>query len=160
MKPALERFFRISRFAVVLLLMCGVPSISRAQFGTAAVLGTVVDPSTAPIPKAQVELLNLDTGVVQTDATDNTGSYQFLEAPVGRYRVSVSASGFQKAESADFRLDAGARQRVEMSLRVGDATQTVEVEAAASPLQTETSDRGEVINHEEIVELPLNGRSS
>ena len=160
MKSASERSLPLSRVVFLLLVMCGVTSISWAQFETAAVLGRVVDPSAAPVAKAQVGLLNLDTGVVQTDATDGTGSYQFLEVPVGRYRVTITAPQFQTAESADFRVDAGQRQRVDMFLRIGDATQTVEVEAAASPLETEMSDRGEVINHEEIVELPLNGRSS
>jgi hypothetical protein len=160
MNPPFLRYGSIVRAALPLLLLCVLTSVGRAQFESAAVLGTVVDQSTAAVSQAHVALLNLDTGVTQSEVTSPAGSYQFLEVSVGRYRITVEAPLFQKAESSDFRVDAGERQRVDMSLKIGDATQTVQVEAAASPLQTESSDRGEVINHEEIVELPLNGRSS
>jgi hypothetical protein len=79
---------------------------------------------------------------------------------VGRYRVTTEAPGFKKAETAEFLVDTGARQRVDVSLQVGDTTQLVEVSSAASPLQTESSDRGQVISREEVVDLPLNGRST
>jgi outer membrane receptor protein involved in Fe transport len=112
------------------------------------------------VASAQVSLENIDTGVVQTAASDQYGVYRFLEVHLGQYRVTAKAPGFKKFETSEFRVETGARQRVDISLQVGDAAQTVEVSSAATILQTESSDRGEVINHEEIAELPLNGRSS
>jgi hypothetical protein len=130
------------------------------QFESAAVLGSVIDPKGAVVQNAQVALLNINTGVTQSSVTDSMGNYQILEVRVGRYRITVEAPGFQKSQSEDFNVNAGARQRVDMSLEIGDTAQSIEVQSAASLLQTESSDRGEVINNEQIVELPLNGRST
>jgi hypothetical protein len=130
------------------------------QFENAAVLDTVFDPTHLAMANAHVELENIDTGVVQKSSSDTNGAYQFLEVHAGKYRLTVEAAGFRKTETPYFRVDTGARQRVDLSLQIGDTAQTVEVTSGASPLQTESSDRGEVINHEEIVNLPLNGRSS
>jgi outer membrane receptor protein involved in Fe transport len=130
------------------------------QFDSATVLGTVLDSKAATVAGAQVSLENIDTGVMQAAASDQYGVYRFLEVHLGQYRVTAKALGFKTFETSEFRVETGARQRVDISLQVGDAAQTVEVSSAATILQTESSDRGEVINHEEIVELPLNGRSS
>jgi outer membrane receptor protein involved in Fe transport len=130
------------------------------QFDSATVLGTVLDAKAAVVTAARVSLENIDTGVVQTAESDQYGVYRFLEVHLGKYRITAKAPGFKKFETSDFRVETGARQRVDISLQVGDAAQTVEVSSAATILQTESSDRGEVINHEEIAELPLNGRSS
>ena len=130
------------------------------QFDSATVLGTVLDAKAAAVASAHVVLESVDTGVLQTAESDQYGVYRFLEVHLGKYRVTATAPGFKKFETTEFRVDTGARQRVDISLQVGDSAQTVEVSSAATILQTESSDRGEVIHHEEIVELPLNGRSS
>jgi hypothetical protein len=130
------------------------------QFESGAVLGTITDPNNSVVMHARVGLQNVDTGVMHAGISDSNGTFQFLEVHVGRYRVTAEAPGFKKAETPEFRVDAGARQRVDVGLQVGDTTQIVEVASAASPLQTESSDRGEVISREEVVDLPLNGRST
>jgi hypothetical protein len=112
------------------------------------------------VQQAQVSLLNVETGVVQRVLTDSKGDYQFLEVHVGKYQVKVDTPGFKSVQSEGFRANAGERQRVNLSLQVDDAGQVIEVKGAASLLQTESSDRGEVISNEKIVELPLNGRST
>jgi outer membrane receptor protein involved in Fe transport len=160
MKTLLGRSCPVGRIAVFLLVLTVYAYPCLAQFESTAVLGKVADPNGAVVQQAQVNLLNLDTGVVQNNVSDSKGEYQFLEVHVGRYRITVDVHGFKTAQSADFHVDAGERQRVDMALQVGDETQVVEVRSAASPLQTESSDRGEVISNEQIVELPLNGRSS
>src|ERR1700722_15587332 len=142
------------------LLLFGPALPIFGQFDTAAVLGSVLDPNRSVVTKAVVGLRNLDTGVVQSTLTEANGTYQFLEVHVGRYRVTVESPGFKKLETAEFRVDPGAPQRVDGLLQICETTQVVEVTSSASPLQSESSDRGEVIDHEEIVDLPLNGRSS
>ena len=140
------------------LLLCACAAY--AQFETAAVLGSVTDPRAAAIPSARVVLLNLGTGVAEAVTTDGTGVYQFLEVRVGQYRLSVEAQGFRRAESPEFRVEVGARKRVDVSLQVGELSQSVEVTAAVSSLEPESSDRGQVILREQVAGLPMNGRST
>jgi hypothetical protein len=119
-----------------------------------------MDPRAGAIPQALVSLANPDTGTSQSTLTDDFGSYQFLEVRVGRYRVIAEAPGFKKLETAEFRVDVGARQRVDIKLQVGDVAETVQVREAAVSVEVDSSDRGQVINREAVVELPLNGRSN
>jgi len=129
------------------------------QFEAGSILGTVRDPSGAVVPGASVVLENVGTGVKLMSKTDNEGSYEFINQRVGTYRVQVQAAGFQTAVAQNFDLTINARQRVDLALQVGEATQSVMVTGAASLLETETSSRGQVINPKQMVELPLNGRA-
>jgi hypothetical protein len=142
------------------LLCLAAAFVSFGQFETATVLGTATDPRAGAIPHARVSLANLDTGTSQSTTTDDLGNYQFLEVRVGRYKVLAEAAGFKKFETPAFKVDVGARQRVQVTLQVGDVTETVQVSGAASLVEPDSSDRGQVVNHEAIVDLPLNGRSN
>src|SRR5215469_1588941 len=128
-----------------------------AQFD-ATVLGTVTDESGSAVARAVVKLVESQTGVSETTATDGDGEYRFLSVRVGQYRVTVQAPGFKTATTEEFAADVNARQRVDVRLVVGDLTQSVDVLEAASVLETDTSNRGQVIQHNTIVDLPLNGR--
>jgi hypothetical protein len=155
-----ERIRLVSQLANCLTLILVLSGRCFGQFETAAVLGTVLDPHNKVVAPAHVTLQNLDTGVSQSTTTDERGEYQFLEARVGRYKVVAQFPGFKRAETQEFRVEVGARQRIDITLELGEANQTVEVHESASMLQTESSDRGEVIGHEDVTELPLNGRST
>lgn len=153
---------RFHRISVLLLLSLGLGSFTHifGQFETAVVLGTIADPSGGAVHEAHVALTNLDTGTVQDASTDSEGNYQFLEVRVGRYQVSAEAKGFKRTETAEFRVGVGARQRVNAVLQVGDTKETITVTSSASAIEADSSDRGQVINRDEIENLPLNGRSS
>ena len=140
------------------MFAAAVPSF--AQFETAAVLGTVLDPRGAAVSGARVRLESVDTGTTQDVFSDANGNYQFLQVRVGRYHLAAEATGFRKAAVPEFRIEVGARQRIDVGLQIGDVSQTITVESAVTMLQTESSERGEVINHQAVVSLPLNGRSS
>jgi hypothetical protein len=129
------------------------------QFDTAAVLGTVRDPSGAVVPNSKVTLENTRTGITETKQTDAAGNFEFLTVRIGNYRVKAEAAGFKTAVAAEFTVTVGARQRVDLKLEVGDTTQAVEIRDAAAALETESSDRGQVVSRDTIVNLPLNGRS-
>jgi hypothetical protein len=131
-----------------------------AQFETAAVLGTVFDPRGAVVQQAKVLLANKETGLVQQTVVDSQGNYQFLEVRLGHYQVRVEAPGFKKAETPEIRVIVGARERVNVSLEIGEVNQTVEVDSSASIVEQESSERGQVIGHGDIENLPLNGRDS
>src|ERR1035438_3642141 len=142
----------------MLLVPLFVSSVCLAQFD-ASVLGTVTDPTTAAVARAKVKLDNLKTGVSDSAETDSNGTYRFLNVPVGQYRVTAQASGFKTVTTEEFTVAVEARQRVDIRLVVGEVTATVTVNDSAATLETDTSNRGQVIQHEAIVDLPLNGRA-
>ncbi|HEY7304561.1 MAG TPA: TonB-dependent receptor [Bryobacteraceae bacterium] len=129
------------------------------QFESGTVLGTVHDPSGANVSNASVTLDNTKTGVTLQTKTDSNGDYEFVNARLGTYRVSVAAPGFQTATTDSFDLAVNARQRVDLTLQVGQTSESVTVSGAAALLETENSTRGQVIGPKQIVDLPLNGRS-
>jgi hypothetical protein len=128
------------------------------QFETAEVLGTVHDPSGKAVTKASVTLTNQGTGIEAKTSTDDSGDYDFANVKVGRYTVSVEATGFSKVSAADVDVAVEARQRVDLTLQVGVISQSVEVTGVATILNTDSSELGQVINTQQVVELPLNGR--
>jgi hypothetical protein len=134
-------------------------SCAFAQFGTAEVLGTIRDKSDQVLPAATVKLLNQDTGIEAETKSDGTGNYAFSNVKIGTYTLSAEAPGFAKSEAKDVLLNVNARQRVDLKLELGTVSQTIEVTDVASVLQTDSSDRGQVISRQAIVELPLNGRA-
>src|SRR5437867_2877529 len=132
----------------------------RAQFETATVLGTVRDTTGAVLPGASVTLTNTATGIAAATHSDENGNYQFLNVKIGTYRIDASLSSFSAAKIEDVRVAVNARQRVDITLAVGEVTNTVEVSASGALLvESDSSDRGQVINQKQIVELPLNGRN-
>ena len=136
-----------------------MPLAAFAQYDTAAVLGTVTDPSGAVVNGAQITVENVQTGVKQTVLTDESGNYLFLNLRIGSYKVSAELKGFKTGVSDIFMLTVSARQRVNMVLEVGDVTQSVVIHDSVAALETDTSDRGQVVQHQAIVNLPLNGRA-
>jgi hypothetical protein len=143
---------------VVLALLCSA-EIASAQFESAAVVGTVKDPTTAVVQACRLTLTNIATGVSVTTVSDNAGNFQFLDVRTGTFRLKAEKTGFQVTVTEPFPVAINSRQRVDLSLQVGDTSQSVLVQGAAAILETDTSDRGQVIGREEVVNLPLNGRS-
>src|SRR6187431_2120905 len=114
------------------------------QFETAEVLGTVRDASGSVVPKAAVTLTNQDTNIQAKTTTDENGNYQFFNVRVGRYTVTVEQTGFAKSSATDIVVNVNARQRVDVALKVGTVAESVEVVGAASALQTDSSEHGQV----------------
>jgi hypothetical protein len=130
-----------------------------AQNETADVLGTVKDARASVIAKAVVTLINQETGIESKTTTDENGNFLFSQVKIGKYTVTAEAPGFSKAVATDIAVDVSARQRVELTMQVGAVTETVNVVGAAATLETDSSEHGQVINSQQIVELPLNGRN-
>lgn len=146
------------RFSLsVFLVLCSWPA--AAQFETATVLGSIRDASQAAVPGARVVLLNLSTGVESSTNSDDNGNYEVFNVRIGRYSVRSEKQGFSSAKSADFAVQVGARQRVDLEMKVGATSETITVSDAVRALETDSSDRGQVITADKIVNLPLNGRS-
>jgi len=139
-------------------LFCLVNSVF-GQFDTAEVLGTVRDSSGSVVPKAVIVLTNQDTAVAVRSTTDDNGNYTFFDVKPGRYQLTAEMTGFAKFTARDITVDVNARQRVDVALRVGDVSQAVEVVGIASVLDTDSSEKGQVVGTNQVVELPLNGRN-
>ncbi|MEO5898018.1 MAG: TonB-dependent receptor [Vicinamibacterales bacterium] len=149
--------FRTVLAVVVAVLL--LPVTAAAQFDTATVLGTVRDSTGGVVPGVSVKLKNVSTGITSDAVTDGEGNYQFGNVRIGTYTVRAELQGFAAAEATDVIVTVGARQRVELVLKVGEIGQTITVEGASKLLETDSSDRGQVITKEQIVNLPLNGRN-
>jgi hypothetical protein len=143
--------------AILLVTLCAPAAF--AQFDSGTILGSVKDPQGSFVPSAPVVLKNLDTGVSVQTNTDASGNYQFVTVHVGRYEVSVAATGFQPAKASEVELKVNARQRVDFTLRVLNVQTSVDVSATASAVEADSSDRGQVINQQQVLELPLDGRN-
>lgn len=142
----------------VVLGLC-LTAAAFGQFDTAEVLGTVTDASGAVVPKANVTLHNQDTGIDSKVVSDDSGQYHFFNVRVGKYIVTGEATGFSTFSAKDITVNVNARQRVDVTMSVGDVTQSVNVIDAAAQLETDSSEKGQVIHTQQIVELPLNGRN-
>ena len=146
------------RFASLCFALLLLASPALAQFETAALVGTVTDASGAVVSGATITVTRTDTGVTQSRLTDANGSYELVTLRIGTYLVTAEKAGFAIAIADGIRLNVGARQRVDLSMQVGALSERIEVTAAASALQTDSSQRGQVISGEQTRALPLNGR--
>jgi hypothetical protein len=156
---SLNLFKRLVGAAVVLLLGVLICPGASAQFETASVLGFVHDSSGAAIPDAKVTLINIATGVEVTVTADTQGQFTFTSVRIGQYKVKAAATGFSDAITEPFTAEVNARQRVDVALKPGAATETVTVTGAAALLNTEDSERGQIISARDVNNLPLNGRA-
>ena len=123
--------------------------------GQGAVSGTVTDPVGAAVPKAVVAVTNVATNVTTTRTSTGTGYYNVSPLPPGEYIVTVSAAGFAALKQEHVTVDALQVTTVNPVLKIGAATETVEVTDAPPPLQTANATLGGVIENETYSELPI-----
>lgn len=152
----LTRLLKAAVFLGIGALVCATAS---AQFETSSVLGYVRDASGAPIAKAQVTLLNMATGVKVQRSTDDQGHFEFDDVHAAQYRVTANSAGFSDSQSEPFMVNVNTRQRVDLTLKPGNVSETVIVSGAATQLETETSSTGTTIAQTLVHDLPLNGRA-
>ncbi|MDQ6665400.1 MAG: carboxypeptidase-like regulatory domain-containing protein, partial [Acidobacteriota bacterium] len=131
---------------------------TAALFGQAdrgAVVGTVTDASGAVVPNIALTLRNDATNLTYTATTGENGTYSILNLPVGTYTLTVEAKGFQRQEAKGIEVQVNQQARIDLAMRVGEMTQTVEVQASAAMIQTESTDVGTVIDNKRFLDLPL-----
>jgi carboxypeptidase family protein len=125
----------------------------QSTFGT--ILGTVRDPSAKAVGLVKVELVNKGTDARRSTLTNEEGDFRFSDIEAGAYTLVLEAPGFQREEFSQFDLLARETRRVDAALRVATQTQTVNVEALASAIQTDTSNISETKTGRELVDLPV-----
>lgn len=141
-----------------LFLLVGCSCNLPAQELVAHIQGTVTDPSGAGVPGVQVTATNTQTRVSNVVATQDDGSYSFLALPPGDYDVTATKAGFQTFTATGIPLTLNQIYNLPISLQVGEISQSVEVEASATQVETSTTQLGTVVDAQQIVDLPLLGR--
>src|SRR6266436_6377901 len=147
---------------MLLLGLCILCSAAKAQVLYGVLTGNVTDPSSAAVPDAQVEALNMATGVSRQTTADSAGIYRFSELQPGIYKVTVSAASFGALVTENVRVEANNTRRVDVQLQLKAQTESVTVSAASPVLQTDRADVHTDISGREIEDLPVlasNGRN-
>ncbi|MDQ6678201.1 MAG: carboxypeptidase-like regulatory domain-containing protein, partial [Acidobacteriota bacterium] len=129
-----------------------------AQRDLATITGTITDSSGGIVPSAKVVVAEQGTGQVYELTTNSAGEFTRPALKPSTYNVTVTASGFKKAERRDIVLASGERTGVNIALTVGDIGQTVEISAATPLLQTESTQVGASINSKTLSDVPLGGQ--
>jgi hypothetical protein len=158
MIPSRQRRFRLLFTAFAVLLSCLLLPGLFAQTDFASIRGTVTDQTGAAIPAASLQLQNIDTGAKLAAVSDAAGNFHFEALVRGNYQATVSAKGFQ-TEMQAITLSVSQIQAINFKLNPGSVNTTVEVTDAAPIVDTSTSSTGTVVEAQQIVELPLNGRN-
>lgn len=142
-----------------LILVLAISTSLVAQTFRGTILGTVSDPQGAVLAGAKVTARNVNTGLERTTQTSADGSYAIPELPIGSYSVTVSQSGFQTAVTTDVAVGVAAEKRVDVALKAGQVSETVQVSGEALPqVETTVDTLGTTFTAEQAKDLPLNGR--
>ena len=144
----------LSLVAVIGTLQC-----AWAQEVTASITGTVTDPSGAAVAGANVTATSQERGVTFTAVTNDSGLYRVSQLPVGTYALKVEKSGFALASHPPFVLTLNQVARIDITMKVGQASETVEVSGAAPVMETETTQVDTIMNAATNDSLPLASRN-
>ncbi|HEV2134482.1 MAG TPA: carboxypeptidase regulatory-like domain-containing protein [Terracidiphilus sp.] len=144
--------------AVVFLLGFATLPARGQAFGT--ISGTITDPSGALVAGAKVTATETETSFSRAAVTDSSGHYVIPNLRPTKYSLTVEAAGFRKFVQENVLLLANQAATVDLNLQVGSAEQSVVVNEAPPLVNTTTQTLSHVIEHERMVELPLNGRNA
>ncbi len=125
----------------------------------AGMSGTVTDPAKAVVPGAAVIATRVETRTEHSTVTNASGIYQFPEFPPGRYEIQAKARGFQTSIRQDLELHVSDRVTLDLELKVGSATETVNIAGVPDLVNTSDASVGTVVSHDFVANMPLNGRS-
>ncbi|MBL8205585.1 MAG: TonB-dependent receptor [Blastocatellia bacterium] len=146
-------------FFTLLVALLGFTSLAQAQTATGQITGTVKDASGAVLANAKVTVTNEATNFSRETVTNEAGTYVFPLLPVGVYSVAVTQQGFSTSKQSGIPLTVDKIARVDIDLKVGDVSATVDIQSAAVTLDTETASMGQTVTQKQVTQLPLNGRN-
>jgi hypothetical protein len=142
--------------AALLLCLCSLPAVAQVS---AALSGRVTDQTGAVVPETTVTAKDTDTGLSRTSMTDAAGRYELPALPVGRYEVEAEKSGFARALRSGIVLVVGQDATADLSMKVGNTSEQVLVDADAPIVNSTTQDISGLVGEKAVKQLPLNGRS-
>ncbi len=141
----------------ILVITLATPALI-AQSDTGSIFGTVTDTTGAALPDATITVIDLATNRAITVQSKSDGSFSVNALPIGNYRAEATKQGFEK-ESTTLSLQISEVKQLNLQLKVGSASETVQVTGASTLIDTATSSAGEVIEGNQVIDLPLNGRN-
>lgn len=133
---------------------------AMAQNATSQVSGIVSDATGAIIANAQVQIKNTGTNAIRTTTTNERGEYSFPSLDIGPYQLQVKKEGFSTYVQTGIVLEVNTNPSIMVSMQVGSVTQQIEVQANAAMVETQSPAVSQVINPQQVVDLPLNGRQA
>lgn len=147
-----------AKWSALSWVACAAVAGLLAQVEMGRITGTVVDSTGAVIPGAEVRLVHLQTNREFVAVTNDRGRYFSVPIPIGSYRVEAELPGFKRTVRSGIRLEIQQTVTVDLTLQVGEVTDQVEVVGTAPLLNTTEAAQGQVIDNQQMVDLPLNGR--
>ncbi|HSU61827.1 MAG TPA: carboxypeptidase-like regulatory domain-containing protein [Bryobacteraceae bacterium] len=151
---------RLQNFGLLIsTMMLAFVAPATAQIGTGTIKGVIVDSSGAAMPDVQITAHNEETGALRVTRTTGSGDYVVSGLMPGHYAVSANKPGFRVMSVPEFELRVDQTAAVNLTMMVGNVTQSVVVTASAPLLDTDTADVGQVIDTKRVEDLPLNGRN-
>ena len=154
--PPNSELFAVLIFAISLLAFGALPLF--AQIDRAVLEGTVIDPSGRVVAGATVRVVAVDTGLAHEQPTNGSGYYRFPGLAVGRYKVTVSETGFKIKTVDDVVVQVGQTRTLDIGLDVGTINEKIEVQATTAPSERSSAEASTVITTDQIANLPNNGR--
>jgi hypothetical protein len=134
--------------------------VLNAADPTGTLAGTVLDPAGAAVPAAKVTVTNTQTGLTRTMQSGADGGFVVPLLPSGSYKVAVEAAGFGVYQQSGLVIAADQSITVPVRLKLGSATEKIEVTAGAEMVETRSGALSDVVNERKIIDLPLNGRNA
>src|SRR5262249_44804288 len=131
----------------------------HGQTPTGTMLGKVLDPSGAAVTGASVRIVNEGTALTREIRATEHGEYIVSSLPIGVYTLSVTAPGFATFSQSGIVVELGQNARVDARLRVGSASEKIEVSETTTQVDTASSAVSTEIDSKQIVELPLDTRN-
>ena len=158
-KEAFSKSRAIYGVLCLIALLLAVPFAAHAQQYSGSIVGTVTDPSGAAVAGATVTVTNTGTNATYTATTSDLGSYSVVQLPVGIYEVHIKSTSFKEFIAKAVEVHTSTTAEVNARLELGAATEMVTVEATDVQVQTSEATAGEVVEGQQVRELPLNGEN-
>src|SRR5580700_3143253 len=149
---------KVSSFLIAILLSVSWAT-GQSTFG--GIVGVVKDPSQSAVAGAQLTLTSLDDGSQRNASTDGNGGFEFINLRAGHYELVLHADGFADYKVSSMQLDARQSLRLDVSLKLASASQSIEVNSDAGPvINTENGTIGDSKDFQQITSLPVNYRGA
>ena len=149
------------RICGLLMLVAGAlfPTVAVSQAGRAELSGVIRDPSGLAVAGAAIQAEDQATMVRYSGTSDDRGEYHLVGLPASNYVVTVEQPGFRMYRQSGITLRLAERTVLDMTLQIGQTSQTVEVTAAAPVLQTGGGEVSMNVDEKNVTTLPLDGRN-
>ena len=150
---------KVFKYVLAFSIFLGLSIPGFCQSNVGSIVGTVKDQSGAVIVGVSVKAVNVDTSLSRTVTSDDKGGFVITNLPVGAYKIEARQAGFEQLVKGPIQLLVNQVARVDLSLRPGAVTETVNVTSSGPVVNSENGSVGDVITHTSIAAMPLNGRN-